>query len=286
MSPVTTRTSPRLKTASEDGPAKVRRARAVAPASSPVARAPSLPDFRAGRARATDRARRRDRRDARASRAVVSFTSRARAASRRLGVLCPPRAATRAARRVARFKTSPFCRGSAPLTPLALVLSRALLQTPVEAPPPAVAAEVPAAPAETPAAPAEPVFAPAPAPAPAAPAEQGKEDLARELTPTTLGAFLADLDRYPVIMVVSKAVIVTVREYYEKEGWCFEMWPNELIACAGVNPLIMRYDGSKHGDGVPAYGVGQVSKVQDERFFLVVCAAAAGDATGAATQQP
>ena len=53
MSPVTTRTSPRLKTASEDGPAKVRRAHAAAPASSPVARSPSLPGFRAGRARAT-----------------------------------------------------------------------------------------------------------------------------------------------------------------------------------------------------------------------------------------
>jgi len=211
----------------------------------------------------------------------VAYLSDTRAASRRLGVFRPH---VRRPRRV--FQKHPR-RGSRPLTPPpALVLPRALPQTPAEVPPPAVTAEVPAAPAETPAAPAEPVFAPAPAPAPAAPAEQGKEDLARELTPTTLGAFLADLDRYPVIMLVSKAVIVTVREYYEKEGWCFEMWPNELIACAAVNPLIMRYDGSKHGDGVPAYGVGQVSKVQDERFFLVVCAAAAGDATGAATQQP
>ena len=105
-------------------------------------------------------------------------------------------------------------------------------------------------------------------------APDGWEDLARELTPTTLGAFLAD--GYPVIMLVSKAVIVIAREYYEKEGWSFEMWPDELIACAGVNPLIVRYDGSKHRDGVPAYGVGQVSK--DGRVFLVACVAAAGDA--------
>ena len=210
----------------------------------------------------------------------VAYLSDTRAASRRLGVFRPH------ARRPRRVFEKHLRRGSLPLTPLALVFLRALLQTPDAVTTPAVAAEAPAAPAETPAAPAEPVFAPAPAPAPAAPAEQGKEDLARELTPTTLGAILADLDRYPVITLVSKAVIVTVREYYEKEGWCFEMWPNELIACAGVNPLIMRYDGSKHGDGVPAYGVGQVSKVQDDRFFLVVCAAAAGDATGAATQQP
>jgi hypothetical protein len=107
-------------------------------------------------------------------------------------------------------------------------------------------------------------------------APDGWEDLARELTPTTLGAFLADLDGYPVIMLVSKAVIVIAREYYEKEGWSFEMWPDELIACAGVNPLIVRYDGSKHRDGVLAYGVGQVFK--DGHVFLVACVAAAGDA--------
>ena len=107
-------------------------------------------------------------------------------------------------------------------------------------------------------------------------APDGWKDLARELTPTTLGAFLADLDGYPVIMLVSKAVIVIAREFYENEGWSFEMWPDELIACAGVNPLIMRLDGSKHRDGVPAYGVGQVS--QNGRFFLVACVIAAGDA--------
>ena len=105
-------------------------------------------------------------------------------------------------------------------------------------------------------------------------APDGWEDLARELTPKTLGVFLGDLDGYPVIMLVSKAVIVIAREYYEKEGWSFEMWPNELIACAVVNPLIVRYDGSRHADGVPAYGVGQVSK--DGRVFLVACVAAAG----------
>jgi hypothetical protein len=44
-----------------------------------------------------------------------------------------------------------------------------------------------------------------------------------------------------------------------------------------VNPLIVRYDGSRHkDDGMPAYGVGQVSK--DGRVFLVACVAAAGDA--------
>ena len=107
-------------------------------------------------------------------------------------------------------------------------------------------------------------------------APDGWKDLARELTPTTLGAFLADLDGYPVIMLVSKAVIVIAREFYENEGWSFEMWPDELIACAGVNPLIMRLDGSKHRDGVPAYGVGQVS--QNGRFFLVACVIAASDA--------
>ena len=104
----------------------------------------------------------------------------------------------------------------------------------------------------------------------------GWEKIARELTPLTLGAFLKDLDGYPVIVLESKAVIVIAREYYEREGWSFEMWPDELIACAGVNPLIVRYDGSKHRDGVPAYGVGQVSK--DGRVFLVACVAAAGDA--------
>ena len=84
------------------------------------------------------------------------------------------------------------------------------------------------------------------------------EDLARELTPRTLGAFLVDLDGYRVIVLVSKAVIVIAREYYEDQGWSFEMWPDELIACAGVNPLIVRYDGSRHkDDGMPAYGVGQ-----------------------------
>ena len=108
-------------------------------------------------------------------------------------------------------------------------------------------------------------------------APDGWEDLARELTPRTLGAFLVDLDGYRVIVLVSKAVIVIAREYYEDQGWSFEMWPDELIACAGVNPLIVRYDGSRHkDDGMPAYGVGQVSK--DGRVFLVACVAAAGDA--------
>ena len=108
-------------------------------------------------------------------------------------------------------------------------------------------------------------------------APDGWEDLARELTPKTLGAFLVDLDGYRVIVLVSKAVIVIAREYYEEQGWSFEMWPDELIACAGVNPLIVRYDGSRHkDDGMPAYGVGQVSK--DGRVFLVACVAAAGDA--------
>ena len=127
MSPVTTRTSPRLKTASEDGPAKVRRAHAAAPASSPVARSPSLPGFRAGRARATDRARRRDRRDARASRWHLSL---ARTASRRLVFL--PRAATRARSASRVSKRPPFC-GSAPLTPSPSP-SASALQTPAEFP--------------------------------------------------------------------------------------------------------------------------------------------------------
>ena len=106
MSPVTTRTSPRLKTASEDGPAKVRRAHAAAPASSPVARSPSLPGFRAGRARATDRARRRDRRDARASRAVASFP-RVRARRRAASACSAPHARRRARLAASRVSKRP-----------------------------------------------------------------------------------------------------------------------------------------------------------------------------------
>ena len=106
MSPVTTRTSPRLKTASEDGPAKVRRAHAAAPASSPVARSPSLPGFRAGRARATDRARRRDRRDARASRAVASFP-RVRARRRAASACSAPYARRRARLAASRVSKRP-----------------------------------------------------------------------------------------------------------------------------------------------------------------------------------
>ena len=104
----------------------------------------------------------------------------------------------------------------------------------------------------------------------------GWENIARELTPLTLGAFLKDLDGYPVIVLESKAVIVIAREYYEREKWSFEMWPDELIAHTGVHPLIVRYDGSKHRDGMPAYGVGQVSK--GGSVFLVACVTAAGDA--------
>ena len=78
-----------------------------------------------------------------------------------------------------------------------------------------------------------------------------------------------------MILLVSKAVIVIAREYYEKQEWKFEMWPDELIAHTGVHPLIVRYDGSKHVDGMPAYGVGQVSK--GESVFLVACVTAAGD---------
>jgi hypothetical protein len=104
----------------------------------------------------------------------------------------------------------------------------------------------------------------------------GWKNIARELTPLTLGAFLKDLDGYPVIVLESKAVIVIAREYYEREKWSFEMWPDELIAHTGVHPLIVRYDGSKHRDGMPAYGVGQVSK--GGSVFLVACVTAAGDA--------
>jgi hypothetical protein len=107
-------------------------------------------------------------------------------------------------------------------------------------------------------------------------APDGWENIARELTPLTLGAFLKDLDGYPVIVLESKAVIVIAREYYEREKWSFEMWPDELIAHTGVHPLIVRYDGSKHRDGMPAYGVGQVSK--GGSVFLVACVTAAGDA--------
>jgi hypothetical protein len=107
-------------------------------------------------------------------------------------------------------------------------------------------------------------------------APEGWENIARELTPKTLGAFLEDLDGYRILVLVSKAVIVIAREYYEKQEWKFEMWPDELIAHTGVHPLIVRYDGSKHVDGMPAYGVGQVSK--GESVFLVACVTAAGDA--------
>jgi hypothetical protein len=107
-------------------------------------------------------------------------------------------------------------------------------------------------------------------------APEGWENIARELTPKTLGAFLEDLDGYRILVLVSKAVIVIAREYYEKQEWKFEMWPDELIAHTGVHPLIVRYDGSKHRDGMPAYGVGQVSK--GGSVFLVACVTAAGDA--------
>jgi Skp family chaperone for outer membrane proteins len=106
-------------------------------------------------------------------------------------------------------------------------------------------------------------------------APKGWENLARELAPLTLGVFLEDLDGYPVILLVSKAVIVIARAYYEERGWSFEMWPDELIAHTGVHPLIARFDGSKHVDGMPAYGVGQVSK--GGSVFLVACITAAGD---------
>ena len=104
----------------------------------------------------------------------------------------------------------------------------------------------------------------------------GWEDLAREMAPLTLGAFLGDLDGYPVIVLASKTVIVLARQFYEQQGWEFEMWPDNLIACAGVDPSVVRLDGSRHADGMPAYGVGQVSK--NGRVFLVACVTAAGDA--------
>jgi hypothetical protein len=106
-------------------------------------------------------------------------------------------------------------------------------------------------------------------------APKGWENLARELAPLTLGVFLEDLDGYPVVVLESKAVIVIARAYYEERGWSFEMWPDEIIAHTGVHPLIARFDGAKHVDGMPAYGVGQVSK--DGSVFLVACITAAGD---------
>ena len=78
----------------------------------------------------------------------VAYLSDTRAASRRLGVFRPH------ARRPRRVFEKHLRRGSLPLTPLALVFLRALLQTPDAVTTPAVAAEAPAAPAETPAAPA------------------------------------------------------------------------------------------------------------------------------------
>ena len=173
---VTTRTSPRR----QESPPKTSAARTRArggPASLPsrVPRPAPRRNVAASRARDRSRAAPRPTRRARFTRRGI-FPSRARAASRLLGVFCPPRGDARGSPRRA-AKNVPlltYLRPSDPLlpSPPAGAPSR---QPP--SPPPAVAAEAPAArAAETPAAPAAPAEPAEPAPgAPSARAEQGKE---------------------------------------------------------------------------------------------------------------